>query len=79
MSTPSWLDKIGALMDDPRCCGTGACIINAAGDCWCGQKWDGSKMCYPNPNAMTPKDGAKTANEADGRFAGESDARSKNT
>ena len=34
-------------MDDERCCGTGTCIINAEGYCWCGQKWDGQKMCFP--------------------------------
>jgi len=34
-------------MEDPRCCGTGTCIINADGYCWCGQKWDGEKMCFP--------------------------------
>lgn len=32
---------------DPRCCGTGTCIINAEGICWCGQIWDGEKMCMP--------------------------------
>jgi hypothetical protein len=34
-------------MEDPRCCGTGTCIINAEGYCWCGQQWDGEKMCFP--------------------------------
>jgi len=28
-------------------CVSGACIINAEGYCWCGQKWDGDKMCFP--------------------------------
>ena len=36
-------------MEDPRCCGTGTCIINAEGLCWCGQRWDGTRMCYPEP------------------------------
>ncbi len=35
-------------MEDHRCCGTGTCIINAQGYCWCGQKWDGEKMCFPD-------------------------------
>lgn len=35
-------------MEDERCCGTGTCIINAQGYCWCGQKWDGEKMCFPD-------------------------------
>lgn len=36
-------------MDDTRCCGTGTCLINAEGRCWCGQQWDGDKMCFPTP------------------------------
>ncbi len=35
------------MIDDPRCCGTGSCIINDLGECWCGQRWDGTKMCFP--------------------------------
>ncbi len=34
------------MKDDPRCCGTGTCIINDKGYCWCGQRWDGEKMCF---------------------------------
>ncbi|WP_300557481.1 hypothetical protein [Limnohabitans sp. Rim8] len=34
------------MSDDPRCCGTGTCIINSEGVCWCGQRWDGEKMCF---------------------------------
>ena len=30
---------------DKRCCGGGNCIIDAYGHCWCGQQWDGEKMC----------------------------------
>lgn len=41
-------------MEDTRCCGTGTCIINAEGFCWCGQRWDGTKMCFPEkPKAPT--------------------------
>ena len=32
--------------EDLRCCGTGTCLINAEGQCWCGQHWDGEKMCF---------------------------------
>lgn len=32
---------------DERCCGSGACIINDEGLCWCGQQWNGSTMCRP--------------------------------
>ena len=40
--------------DDTRCCGTGTCMINAQGVCWCGQRWDGEKMCAPGlPGAQS--------------------------
>lgn len=35
------------MQGDERCCGTGTCIINDQGHCWCGQQWDGEKMCRP--------------------------------
>jgi hypothetical protein len=35
------------MSDDPRCCGSGTCIIDPQGRCWCGQQWDGQKMCHP--------------------------------
>lgn len=38
------------MTDDPRCCGTGTCIINPEGLCWCGQQWDGEKMCFKKPD-----------------------------
>lgn len=38
------------MTEDARCCGTGTCIINEEGWCWCGQKWDGEKMCFPSAN-----------------------------
>jgi hypothetical protein len=42
------------MSDDPRCCGTGTCIINAEGLCWCGQRWDGEKMSFaPAPAPVT--------------------------
>lgn len=40
------------MTDDPRCCGTGVCIINPEGYCWCGQKWDGKKMSFPPPDKI---------------------------
>ncbi len=36
------------MTEDLRCCGTGTCLINADGMCWCGQRWDGEKMCFPD-------------------------------
>ncbi|MDD2808083.1 hypothetical protein [Rhodoferax sp.] len=34
-------------MQDTRCCGTGTCLIDIHGRCWCGQQWDGDRMCHP--------------------------------
>ena len=53
------------MSEDERCCGTGTCIINAEGVCWCGQKWDGEKMCFPQADAA-PGDAEKgqTAQDA---------------
>jgi hypothetical protein len=41
------------MNDDPRCCGSGTCIIDTEGRCWCGQQWDGQKMCQA-PLARAP-------------------------
>ena len=35
------------MTEDPRCCGTGTCLIDSAGRCWCGQQWNGERMCLP--------------------------------
>ena len=35
------------MNQDERCCGSGTCIINAEGLCWCGQQWNGTAMCRP--------------------------------
>ncbi len=42
------------MLDDPRCCGSGTCIIDVEGRCWCGQQWDGQKMVAPgsSPSAV---------------------------
>ena len=40
---------------DKRCCGSGVCIINDAGECWCGQVWDGEKMVAPSLKMGTTK------------------------
>ncbi len=38
------------MTEDTRCCGSGTCIIDAEGRCWCGQRWDGEKMV---PSGLT--------------------------
>jgi hypothetical protein len=43
------------MSEDPRCCGSGTCIIDPEGRCWCGQRWDGQKMAHaPLARAEAP-------------------------
>lgn len=55
---------------DKRCCGSGVCIINEAGECWCGQVWDGEKMSAPSlnlqikPKKINEDDSGKTRPES---------------
>ena len=44
---------VESIMEDERCCGSGTCIINDEGSCWCGQKWNGSRMCFPEVGVDT--------------------------
>jgi len=59
------------MTEDPRCCGSGTCIIDAEGRCWCGQQWDGQKMCHvplasaAEPAAGDPSPGARSASGND--------------
>jgi hypothetical protein len=50
---------------DPRCCGGGNCIINPEGECWCGQVWDGTKMCQYYVNEAGLKVNAQTGDLID--------------
>ena len=50
------------MNEDPRCCGSGTCIIDAEGRCWCGQQWDGQKMGHvPLPSAQSAMHGNAAA------------------
>jgi hypothetical protein len=59
------------MTEDPRCCGTGTCIIDGDGRCWCGQQWDGKKMCHAplalqeDPDGTAPSSGKQGAATAD--------------
>jgi hypothetical protein len=44
------------MTDDPRCCGSGACIVDPTGRCWCGQQWDGQKMCHAPLPTLRPEE-----------------------
>ena len=52
------------MSEDIRCCGTGTCIINADGACWCGQRWDGEKMCFQKPLAQGLEPGQESPQDA---------------
>lgn len=58
------------MAEDKRCCGAGVCIINAAGECWCGQRWTGEAMCRAE---LEPPAG--TATEAQRRTPGNEQAK----
>lgn len=55
--------------DDERCCGTGTCLINAQGVCWCGQQWDGTKMCRPAARADGVRDASDTGTKVTAQTA----------
>lgn len=46
------------MQEDERCCGTGTCIIDAQGRCWCGQVWNGQTMCHPSEVAARAASGS---------------------
>lgn len=54
---------------DERCCGTGTCIINAQGLCWCGQQWDGQTMCRPALPEHTAPHGSASSSHFDNATA----------
>jgi hypothetical protein len=54
------------MTDDPRCCGSGMCIIDPEGRCWCGQCWDGEKMCRA-PLGALPDHGPGAAKDVSDR------------
>ena len=45
------------MTEDPRCCGSGTCIIDTEGRCWCGQQWNGVKMAAPRAPDLTARRG----------------------
>lgn len=51
-------------VSDKRCCGSGVCIINDVGECWCGQVWDGEKMVAPHLD-MPKSDGKIQENHSE--------------
>jgi hypothetical protein len=56
------------MSEDPRCCGSGTCIIDAEGRCWCGQQWDGQRMSQPVQKADALGIGPDTPRVEDNRL-----------
>ena len=52
------------MNDDSRCCGSGTCLINAEGVCWCGQRWDGEKICGSDSQHQAENTGVEAASIA---------------
>jgi hypothetical protein len=52
------------MSEDPRCCGTGTCIIDPEGRCWCGQQWDGEKMAMPKLEDPNPAGTSNASHQA---------------
>lgn len=54
------------MTDDPRCCGSGTCIIDPQGRCWCGQQWNGQTMAHlpqtppSEPHGLEPQGPSST-------------------
>ncbi len=42
------------MNEDSRCCGSGTCIIDIEGRCWCGQQWDGEAMRFTSAGNTCP-------------------------
>jgi hypothetical protein len=42
------------MSEDSRCCGSGTCIIDTNGHCWCGQRWDGDQLIGPGTACSAP-------------------------
>jgi hypothetical protein len=57
------------MSEDPRCCGSGTCIIDHEGRCWCGQQWDGQKMSHA-PLALAQRPACFVADEPPGLPSG---------
>lgn len=51
------------MNEDPRCCGSGTCIINTEGLCWCGQQWDGQKMSHAPLASCESSEGTELAQQ----------------
>ena len=51
------------MNDDPRCCGSGTCIIDPEGRCWCGQQWTALAEDPPSVEAHDPPEAEPDASK----------------
>lgn len=58
------------MSDDLRCCGSGTCIIDPEGRCWCGQQWDSRAGDQPPAKAAQPGDAAHAVLNPNAEAAG---------
>ena len=49
------------MNEDPRCCGSGTCIIDTDGRCWCGRQWGGHQT--DRVSQAQPEDPGRAAGE----------------
>lgn len=57
-----YLGEFQLTDQDQRCCGSGVCIINQHGQCWCGQVWDGKEMVT---SKLAPLDSGSNSDQSD--------------
>ena len=53
------------MNEDLRCCGSGTCIIDTDGRCWCGQRWDGNRLVGPGEPCPAPAPAQSTDSQQD--------------
>jgi hypothetical protein len=52
------------MSEDTRYCGTGTCLINAEGLCWCGQRWNGDTAGDETEPSWVPEADGEQGQEA---------------
>jgi hypothetical protein len=66
------------MTEDARCCGSGTCIIDTEGRCWCGQQWDGQRMSRPGRLISSQAQASSIADEANAGSGPDADFTSEN-
>ena len=58
------------MTNDTRCCGSGACIIDPEGRCWCGQQWNppATDQALTEAESNVSRDGVADATVESGKM-----------